>query len=73
MHIHIHIINAFALAFINGHLTAFLYRSFFYIYYYTQNHEIQGNTVTHELLYFLVFRDFECNNRHKKIIDMERR
>jgi hypothetical protein len=25
----------------------------------TQNHEIQGNTVIRELLYFLVFRGFE--------------
>jgi hypothetical protein len=54
-------------------LTAFLYRLFFYIDYYTQNHEIQGNTVNHELLYFLVFRDFECNNRYKKIIDTKKR
>jgi hypothetical protein len=32
---------------------------FFYIDYYTQIHETQGNTVIRELLYFLVFRDFE--------------
>jgi hypothetical protein len=61
-----------------GLLTAFLYRLFFisiifYIDYYTQNHEVQGNTVIRELLYFLVFRDFECNNRYKKIIDIKRR
>jgi hypothetical protein len=54
-------------------LTAFLYRLSFYIDYYTQNHEIQGNTVIHEILCFLVFRDFECNNRYKKVIDIKRR
>jgi hypothetical protein len=47
-------------------LTALLYQLFFDVDYYTQNHEIQGNTVVHELLYFLVFRDFMCDNRYKK-------
>jgi hypothetical protein len=45
----------------------------FYIDYYTQNHEIQGNTVIRVLLYFLVFRDFECNNRYETIIDINQR
>jgi hypothetical protein len=72
------ILNAFECDFILNRLlfvglTAFLYRLFFYIDYYTQNHEIQGNTAIHELLYFLVVRDFECNNRYKKIIDIKRR